>query len=141
MRFLVDECLRVRVAELLGDAGHDAIHVGAAPCAIPTCRRPCQLTAGALRMFAMRRQRELRGCAVTGLPWARRKVIERAARRLRSSGVAVVASGVHRRANRLANEDAVGTRYRCDFGGTHNASVAALPMWLPMNGPAIGNTG
>ena len=28
MRFLVDECLRARVAELLSDAGHDAVHVG-----------------------------------------------------------------------------------------------------------------
>ncbi|HET8684475.1 MAG TPA: DUF5615 family PIN-like protein [Micromonosporaceae bacterium] len=27
MRFLVDECLSVRLAELLVDAGHDAVHV------------------------------------------------------------------------------------------------------------------
>lgn len=29
MRFLIDECLSVRVARLLVDAGHDAIHVAA----------------------------------------------------------------------------------------------------------------
>ncbi|HET8684673.1 MAG TPA: DUF5615 family PIN-like protein [Micromonosporaceae bacterium] len=27
MRFLVDECLSIRLAELLVDAGHDAVHV------------------------------------------------------------------------------------------------------------------
>lgn len=28
MKFLVDECLRALVAELLNEAGHDAVHVG-----------------------------------------------------------------------------------------------------------------